>query len=213
MGPLRWYARRMTGPRSQFEADSAATVTGVASGGLGTGANLEDTQVFRTEDLAEAAASPAEPVATPTAAPAAGAPHAAAPVDAATAEPVPARLAPAPVAEPIAGPVPAAPVRSAVVPRRNSPNRPPGRGIAGLLAAALVVLAGVAFVVSRDDATLDAGQALPSAAEPATAAPDANADGGNGGNGGNGDNDRGKDKDKPCNGNGRGNGCGGDDDD
>jgi hypothetical protein len=170
-------------------------VTGVASGGMGTGANLEDTQEFRTEDLVEAAASAPEPPAS--LAPAAG---------------VPVSAARAPVAEPIAVPVKSAPVHATTVPRRPSPTRPPGRGIAGLLAAALIVLAGVAFVVSRDDGELAAGQTVPSAAAPATQAPDANAGGGKGDGPGNG-NDRGKDKDKPCNGNGRGNGCGGDDDD
>ena len=190
--PTTVYAHRMTGPRSRFESDSAAPVTGVASGGLGTAANLEDTQILRNQDLAEAAASQAEPVE-----------HVAAPA------PAPASVAPqpsAPVARPKIAPVPAAPVRPTVAARGTSSNRRPGRGLAGLLAAALVVLAGVAFVVSRGDDTLGAGQALPSVAAPATAAPDANAD----------DrkepddrDDRGKDKDKPChgNGNGRGNGC------
>src|SRR5688572_21582763 len=175
----------MTGPRSRFESDSAAAVTGVASGGLGTAANLEDTQVLRNEDLAEAAASQAEPV--EPAAPPAPAPGSVA------LQPSP------PVARPTVAPVPPAPVRPTVVPRRTSPSRPPGRGLAGLLAAALIVLAGVAFVVSRDDNTLGAGQAVPSAAAPATAAPDANADGGKGG--GDGDDrgkDKDKDKDKPC---------------
>ena len=188
----------MTGPRSRFESDSAASVTGVASGGLGTGANLEDTQVFRTEDLAAPAAETAQPHESP-AVPAAN--------------PVLVAVASAPIAEPIARPVPAAPVRPTVVPRRSSSNRPAGRGVAGLLAAALVVLAGVAFVVTQDDGTVDAGQAVPSAAAPATAAPDANAGGGNGNDPGRGnDGGNGKDKDKPChgNGNGRGNDCGDD---
>jgi len=188
----------MTGPRSRFESDSAAPVTGVASGGLGTAANLEDTQVLRNEDLAEAAASQAEPV-EPAAPPA----------------PAPASIAPQPsppVARPKVAPVPPAPVRPTVVPRRTSSSRPPGRGLAGLLAAALVVLAGVAFVVSRNDGTLGAGQAVPSATAPATAAPDGKADGGNG-EGDDNDKGNGKDKDKPCNGNGngRGNDCGDDD--
>ena len=169
-------------------------MTGVASGGIGTGANLDDTQVFRTEDLAEAAASPPEP-------PASAAPQAGVPVSAAS----------APVAEPIARPVPVAPVRPTVVPRGTSANRRPGRGLAGLLAAALVVLAGVAFMFTRDDGALGAGQAIPSAAASATAAPDANA-GGGGGNDPGDDGGNGKDKDKPCNGNGRGKGCEGDDD-
>lgn len=185
----------MTGPRSRFESDSAASVTGVAAGGLGTGANLEDTQVFRTEDLAAPAAETAEPQESPAVP---------------TAKPVPVPVASASVAEPIPAPVPSAPVRPTVVPPGASSNRQPGRGLAGLLAAALVVLAGVAFVVSRGDNTLGAGQTVPSAAAPATERPD----GAGTGDGGNGDGG-GKDKGKSCNGNGngRGNGCGGDDDD
>ncbi len=42
----------------QRSADSATGVTGVASGSLGTGANLDDTQVMRTSDLDEPEASP-----------------------------------------------------------------------------------------------------------------------------------------------------------
>ncbi len=191
----------------------AAPVTGVATGGLGTGANLEDTQVFRTEDLGPAQAAdadppagpaehdlaaqhadPAEPAVPPPAVP----PMAALPVEPVQREPVP--LAPAP----------SGPVQATVSPRRASIGQQRGRGIAGLLAAALVVLTGVAFMVSRDDNTLGAGQTAPSAEAPATANPDGNNTGGGGGGD---DPGKGKDKDndKGCHGNGRGNGCGGGD--
>lgn len=43
-------ARRTTKPRA---AEPATPITGVASGGLGTAANLEDTQLFALEDLRE----------------------------------------------------------------------------------------------------------------------------------------------------------------
>jgi hypothetical protein len=137
------------------------------------------------------------------------------PNTAVAAEPPSAPVTSSSVAEPNHAPVPAAPVHATLAPRRG-PNRQPGRGLAGLLAAALVVLAGVAFVSSRGDGTLGAGQATPSLAAPATAAPDAKAGTGNEKPPAEG-NDRGKDKekDKPCHGNGNGRGCGGggDDDD
>ena len=159
------YALWMTAPRSRFESDSAAPVTGVASGGLGTGANLEDTQVFHTEDLAASAPRTPDPIAeTPE------------PIAAAPAPPVSPEPAPVHPAKPVASPPDAsapdasAPV-SPVVPARSgrgSPNRQPGRGLAGLLAAALVVLAGVAFVVASNDGTFGAGESVPSAGAPAT---------------------------------------------
>lgn len=199
----------MTDPRSGSESDSAAlaSATGVASGGLGTGANLDDTQVFRTEDLASAPAVAVDPpvgpaerdlaaqhanAAEPAVPPAAAPPVAALPVEPVQHEPLP------------VAPVPSAPVQASISSRRTSAGQQRGRGIAGLLAAALVVLAGVAFVVSRDN-TLGAGQTVPSAAAPAPANPD----GSNLGGGGGADNPgKGKDKDKDCHGNGRGNGCG-----
>jgi hypothetical protein len=202
----------MTAPRSKFKSDSAAPVTGVASVGLGTGANLEDTQVFPTEDLAAPAANTPEPVAATAAPPASPEP--------AHAEPEPAPVQPA---RPLpSAPIASAPVSPVVAARsgRGSPNRQPGRGLTGLLAAALVVLAGVAFVVASNDGTFGAGESVPSAGAPATAAPDANAGAGDGDRPGGGndrgegnDRDKDKDRDKPCQGNGNGRGCGGGDDD
>jgi hypothetical protein len=154
----------MTSERSS--SDPETPVTGVAAGGLGTAANLEETQVLRTTDidaLESAAAQPAEPV-------------------------------------------PAASIERVPTPRVRS-SAQPARGLAGVLAVALVVLAGVAIIATRDDGTAGAGSVLPpagSTAPMATAAPDREE--GREGNG---------DKGKKCNGKGRGNNCeggGGDDD-
>jgi len=191
----------MTGPRSQSEHENppVAAATGVAAGGLGTGANLDETQVFRTEELAKPSASRAAPPAEPE------------PVTNPEMAEVAAEPVPTPVSPPTPAPTPIAPA-PVVARRATSPRERRGRGLAGVLAAALVVLAGVAFVVTRDAGTPVAGQTVPSAAAPATAPPEGNGAAGDG-------DDRGRDgagkdngKDKPCNGNGKGRGCGGDDD-
>lgn len=216
----------MTGPRSHPAQENrpVAAATGVASGGLGTGANLDDTQVFLTKDLAVSEASGAapdaegppepsaepvhhesvahEPVAQPVEAPASSVP-----IGAAVASP------PAPPAQPeppAPTPVHAAPVHPTVARRESGSHRQRRRGLAGVLAATLVVLAGVAFLVTREAATPAAGQTVPSAGAPATAQPDGNGAAGGGGGAGNGDpgKDDGKDRGKPCRGNGNSRGCG-----
>jgi hypothetical protein len=174
----------MARQRTKNPAPAAPTaVTGVASGGLGTAANLEDTQLWDLEDLR--AADPAdefEPEELPEPAPMRAAP--ALP----PAEP-PARLA-EPM-RPVAQPVSAAVVR---VPR--------GQRRTGLVAAAAVgIIALAALLALRDGlpggANRGAGDAagafpsLPPAASigpQATAAPDAGGSGGGKGhgNGGNG---------------------------
>src|SRR6185436_11268492 len=66
-----WVTRK----RSTAKGPAEAPITGVASGSLGTAANLDDTQVLRTADLQAAAAAPppvepaaahAEPARAPT---------------------------------------------------------------------------------------------------------------------------------------------------
>jgi hypothetical protein len=185
-------------------SDPAAPVTGVAAGGLGTAANLEETQVLRTTDIDALEGADLDA--------AAGADDGAgeAPVSAGAPEPVPAR-APEPVAASVAAarraePVPAASIERVPTPRvRSSPQ--PARGLAGVLAVALVVLAGVAIIATRDDGTAGAAPVVPPAGSittAETAAPDRE-------NGREGDGD----KAKKCNGKGRGNNCdgaGGDDD-
>jgi hypothetical protein len=147
--------------------------TGVAAGGLGTAANLEETQVLRTTDID--ASEGAELGAA------------------------------ADGGEPPAEPVPPASVER--VPRhRVRSSSQPARGLAGVLAVALVVLAGVVILATRDDGTAGGGSVLPPAGSTApveTAAPDRE-------EGREGDGDKGK----KCNGKGRGNNCdgGGDDD-
>ena len=122
---------------------AAATqpVTGVARGGMGTAANLEETQVLRTEDLRSwAVAAAAEPEQRPE--------PAAEPAPEPAAEPAPVAAAPVAVAA-----VAAAPVAAATRTRRatRSPGRDRFAGLAGMLAILFVVLAGAAFLVSRDD--------------------------------------------------------------
>jgi hypothetical protein len=208
----------MTDARSQDLRTDPPTATGVATGSLGTAANLEDTQVFSSAELAAAAAAAAEQH------PDAGQRPQPLRLGRATGnEPMradPAEQAPATAASPVAvavaaasadhAPTPAPPppagaqrVQGPVTTRRASSGSR-GRGLAGVLAAALVVLAGVAFVVSQNDATIDAGQTLPSAAGPATTNPDQAGGGGNDADPGNG-----KGRGKDCNGNGNGRGCGG----
>jgi len=165
---------------------AAATqpVTGVARGGMGTAANLEETQVLRTEDLRSwAAAAEAEPEQPPEPA-AEPAPVAAAPVVAESGAAAPVAVAP----------VAAAPVAAATRTRRatRSPGRDRFAGLAGMLAILFVVLAGAAYVVSRDDGS---GPAIvPAADATQTPAPTE---------------DRGGKKDEKgnCNGKGHGNNC------
>lgn len=190
-----------------------SSVTGVARGGLGTGANLDETQVLLTKDLQAAARSVERPNGRPEGRdferaddrPVAPAQH----VEVAPAHVQPASVEPAAV-QPAAvqtAPLQPVPVQAAPPTARTRPvaaRRPTarrGRGLAGLLAATFLVLAGVAFVVSRNDGTISAGGSVPNATAPATADPvatDAPIDGnGNGKGGGKG------------NGNGNGNGNGG----
>ena len=182
----------MDTPRNTAQETPApnGSVTGVARGGLGTAANLEDTQVLLTSDL-QAAAKEVEraPVQGPTAAPEREvAPPPVAPQPRPAVKPVPVAVpatppvaaASAPASAGVAsaaGPPPdqSAPVRRVPtvqpVGARHPSAAQPGRGLAGVLAAAFLVLAGVAFVVSRGDGTIDAGGSVPGATAPATADP------------------------------------------
>jgi hypothetical protein len=143
-------------------------VSGVASGSLGTGANLEDTQVMSTAELQAAAVERAEAEA-----------EAVAPADAADDQAVPARGEPgAPDphqdSSPVRAPAPAvatAPVRTARAPRRRPSRSDAGRGLAGVLALALVVLLGMAALVSWGDGVVGGTEPDPSLAAPASETP------------------------------------------
>lgn len=170
-------------------APVVAPVTGVASGGFGTAANLEETQVLRTANLeafqaleAERsltpepgeAASPGEPVVRVAAAPIVAS-QPTAPPDAAT----PVAFAPAPVHA-----VAAARTRST----RTTSNPKLFAGMAGVLAVVLVVLAGLAILTTNGNSLAGPGGAPPAAgstptAEPATADPDTGGSGGGKGHG------------------------------
>lgn len=163
-------------------ASEPMAATGVARGGLGTGANLDDTQVLSSAELARAAAAVEQ-----------DRPHSATEGSAAAISHARAEAAaPAPSAAPTAA--------AAVGPAAPRPARPVdqrGRGLAGVLAAALAVLAGVALVVSQGGDPVDPALAAPTVL--ATEQPNGNAA----------DPDReDRDKGKDCRGNGRGNGCG-----
>jgi len=150
----------------------AAPVTGVATGSLGTGTALDDTQVFRISDLVDD-----EPVeATP-----------------AVVEPAPAtsrarpprkRARPAPVPVVEAVPIAVAPVAATPVMRSATPGREPDARLAGLAAVAIIaVIAGAAILGSHGGATSDGGALgagngpvtfAPAPSEAASAAPAAN---------------------------------------
>jgi hypothetical protein len=174
-------------------------VTGVAVGGLGTGANLEETQVLRTTDLEAFEGAELDDGQPPVDS------HAVAPADDVTASP---GASVAPAATMAAGApahaerVAAAPIEPAAArPRvRSSPR--PARGLAGVLAIAFVLLAGMAMLATRDDGSAGAVPALlptGSATTAETPGPDRERD-----------DDR--DKGKKCNGKGRGDCDGGGDD-
>ena len=177
-------------PEHAAPDDSPALVTGVASGGLGTGANLDETQVLRTtqaapEEHAAFAAAEPSPVDSGPVAPDPAMPAAAAPAAVASAPDESAPVEPAPVA----------PIRSTGVRPRPDARGRPARALAGVLAAVFLVLAGVAFLTTAKEATLGTGQSAPAIGPAVTAEPTA----------GEGDGD-GKCKGKG-NGNGNGN-CG-----
>ena len=156
-------------------------VTGIAYGGLGTAANLDDTQLWSLEDLREPQPEP-EPEHEREFAPAAAAESAAPPVRAAVAVAAPAR--------------PLAPPRVVAATSRGRPRR-------GVLAAAAVgILALAAFLAMRDGLPGGAGTrkgdaagAFPSVPAVSTIAPAPTAApaGGNGHGGGKGNGGKNKD--------------------
>jgi hypothetical protein len=180
-------------------------VTGVASGNLGTAANLEDTQVLRIADLEaaapgwlEAESSPPQPGSIPPEELALLQP---APTSTARGQRALARTAAAPAHE---APSPA---RPAAAPARPGPATPAGhrphRGalaLAGGIALLVLLLIGGSGVISQLDLGAAAKPSLagvaPGAAPSPTQAPNQQA--GDGGGAG----DRGK-----CHGHGNGNNC------
>jgi len=162
-------------------------ITGVAAGSLGTAANLDDTQVLRTEDLRAAAAGAGW-----------------------LEEDVPAAAEPVAAAEPAAGaPVAAAPAASAPT-AAVKPSSPPGRrrnvpALAGVVAfVVLLLIAGSGFVSQLDLGTAT-GPGFPaglSTAPPPSATPEPNPQAGKGGGAGHGP--------KGCH--GHGHDCGGSED-
>jgi hypothetical protein len=151
----------------------------VARGSLGTAANLEETQVLRTEDLRSwAAAAEARQEAAAESEP-----------PAAESEAEPAAIAGAMSPPAVAAPVPP-PAESA-----SASVRPRDRfaGLAGVLAAVFVILAGATFLLTRHDQPGGTGGAAvpsPTAAPAATKEPKGDKGKGNGndhGNGGGGD--------------------------
>ncbi len=220
----RTIAHRNEDAAASSEDAPEGTATGVATGGLGTAANLEDTQVLSSAELAAAAAAvepdraePPPPGATagtpaaawPVAAAAgttatAGQAAAASPGQGPSGQAAPALSSPINASAVGAAPVHAAPVRAVRAGReRADPHR--GRGLAAVLAAALVVLGGVAFVIGQGGDPIDPARAAPTTLS--TVAPDGDAAG---------EKDREPDEDKnkgngkDCRGNGRGHGCDGD---
>jgi hypothetical protein len=189
--------------RSKQTRESDAPITGVAAGGLGTAANLDDTQVMKTADL-EAAA----PAWLASELPQAGQEPAAPPpadIQPEQAAPPPADLEPEPA--PTMAVSPALPARRSQTRSRNGVLSGRSRSLpalAGVVAVImLLVVAGAGFFSQLDlgnAANLPAGA---SAAAPtatgvaATQAPKAPKDRG-GGHGG-------------CRGHGHGNDCGGGD--
>jgi hypothetical protein len=148
------------------------TFTGVAGGNLGTAANLEDTQVYRLEDL-EAPEAPVEYLAEP--------------------EPEPVMAVTAPAAQPVptssARPV-AVSERLQPLPRAQSRSVPGGTIAAAVLVAVIggAALLALANAEPSDGSGLGAGAGAPTVG--ATLAPpteqpnEGGAGGGNGGNGG-----------------------------
>ena len=138
-------------------------ITGVAAGSLGTAANLDDTQVIRTEDLHAAAAAPV--AAPPESTSAASAPRASTPVSAAVAS-----APPGPRAAPRQRPRPRPRSQPQPQPRplRQSTTRPrlALAGAGGF--AALLLIAGAGFF-SQLDLGIAAVPTIPGAAP--TAAP------------------------------------------
>lgn len=178
---------RRTRPRTPPTEVGVVTepVTGVARGGIGTAANLEETQVLRTEELRSWAAAAEEG-------------HRA--TDDPQPEPVPATSPAQPEspadAAPDAAPVAAAVVAAARTRRSTSSPGRPNRfaGLAGVLAVLFVVLAGVALVVSGGDGPgFGTGPAADATSSAAPAAESLQADG--------------KKDGKDCKGKGRGNNC------
>lgn len=170
----------------------AEGVTGVASGSLGTAANLEETQVFRTADLQVAPMAPALPAAAevPAAAAVLAVPAASpAPIPRAAVEGPRATAHTAAAVTPTPEPVAASAIRPAKTarPTRSGQDHPSRlRGLAGVLAAALVVLVGLAILTTARQGPTGLGGTPPQAgstptAQPATDAPKEDDDGkGNG---------------------------------
>jgi len=161
----------MPSKRRNAKPKAEPPITGVAAGSLGTAANLDDTQVLRTEDLRAAAAGAGW-----------------------LEENVPAAAEPVAAAEPAAGaPVAAAPAASAPT-AAVKPSSPPGRrrnvpALAGVVAfVVLLLIAGSGFVSQLDLGTAT-GPGFPaglSTAPPPSATPEPNPQAGKGGGAGHG---------------------------
>jgi hypothetical protein len=131
----------MTRKRPKPTSKPDAPITGVAAGNLGTAANLDDTQVLRTEDLEAAAAEWFDDAA------------AARPIGRGTA-PAPAgqRPIPAEPASPAPGIRPAPPAQSPAIPG-PAPARPNRRplALAGAMALIVLLVIGGSGIVSQLD--------------------------------------------------------------
>jgi len=161
----------MPSKRRNAKPKADPPITGVATGSLGTAANLDDTQVLRTEDLRAAAAEAGW-----------------------LEEDVPAAAEPVAAAEPAAGaPVAAAPAASAPT-AAVKPSSPPGRrrnvpALAGVVAfVVLLLIAGSGFVSQLDLGTAT-GPGFPAGLwtpPPPSATPEPNPQAGKGGGAGHG---------------------------
>lgn len=168
-------ARRTTKPRA---SEPATPITGVASGGLGTAANLEDTQLFGLQDLREPELH--EPALPESELP----------------EPKPV------LAVPVRRPVTTPAVR---VPGGRRRSGAIAAALVGVLALAALLAARDGMPGGASTGDGDAAGAFPSLPPISTGAPNATAEPGTGGNDGGGGNGRGGGN---GNGRGNGNGGG-----
>jgi hypothetical protein len=159
-------------PRPANAPPRAEGVTGVASGALGTAANLDETQVLTAADLDAHQAVDAEPAieAEPAVAPAASG---SLPPAASAARVRPAPRPPAPAGARGPRQVEAAPVLPVVATgiSRTAAGRPSRfGGLAGLLAVGLMLLVGLAILSTRGNGVASVGGTPPHAGSTPTQA-------------------------------------------